>query len=118
MVIITSYPTRGNGIIVLVNSQPGFAAEFDSHNFAKRPERKFLNLAHYFPNDVKLRLLAHSRRFLANQKARNAIVGAENLLNIYIWGAQQVPNIRDLYKTWTGIQTDRQTCLFGVLYKK
>ena len=41
---------------------------------------KFLNLAHYFPFDVKLRLLAHSRSFLANQKARNAIVGAENLL--------------------------------------
>ena len=39
---------------------------------------------HYFPYDVKLRLLAHSRSFLANQKARNAIVGAENLLNIYI----------------------------------
>ena len=39
------------------------------------------NLAHYFPYDVKLRLLVHSRRFLANQKARNAIVGAENLLN-------------------------------------
>ena len=43
---------------------------------------KFLNLAHYFPYDVKLRLLAHSRSFLANQKARNAIVGAENLLNV------------------------------------
>ena len=41
---------------------------------------KFLNLAHYFLYDVKLRLLAHSRSFLANQKARNAIVGAENLL--------------------------------------
>ena len=40
----------------------------------------FLNLAHYFPYDVKLRLLAHSRSFLANQKARNAVVGAENLL--------------------------------------
>ena len=39
---------------------------------------KFLNLAHYFPYDVKLRLLAHSWSFLANQKARNAIVGAEN----------------------------------------
>ena len=36
------------------------------------------NLAHYFP--CELRLLAHSRSFLANQKARNAIVGAENLL--------------------------------------
>ena len=33
-----------------------------------------------FPYDVKLRLLTHSRSFLANQKARNAIVGAENLL--------------------------------------
>ena len=41
------------------------------------------NLAHYFPYDVKLRLLAHSRSFLANQKARNAIVGAENLLNVF-----------------------------------
>ena len=46
--------------------------------------RKFLNLAHYFPYDVKLRLLAHSRSFLANQKVRNAIVGAENLLNSVI----------------------------------
>ena len=45
-------------------------------------QRKFLNLAHYFPYDVKLRLLAHSRSFLANQKARNAIVGAENLLKL------------------------------------
>ena len=42
---------------------------------------KLFNLEHYFPYDVKLRLLAHSRSFLANQKARNAIVGAENLLN-------------------------------------
>ena len=41
---------------------------------------KFLNLAHYFPYDVKLGLLAHSRSFLANQKARNAIVGVEDLL--------------------------------------
>ena len=30
---------------------------------------------------IKFRLLAHSWSFLANQKARNAIVGAENLLN-------------------------------------
>ena len=37
-------------------------------------------LAHYCPYDVKLGLLARSRSFLANQKARNAIVGAENLL--------------------------------------
>ena len=47
--------------------------------------RKFLNLAHYFPYDIKLRLLAHSRSFLANQKARNAIVGAENLLKKYLF---------------------------------
>ena len=39
-----------------------------------------MNLAHYFPYDVKFRLLAHRRSFLANQKARNVIVGAENLL--------------------------------------
>ena len=38
------------------------------------------NLLHYFPYDVKLGLLVHSRSFLANQKARNAIVRAENLL--------------------------------------
>ena len=37
------------------------------------------NLAHYFPCDVKLGLLAHSRSFLANQKARNAIVGASQI---------------------------------------
>ena len=42
------------------------------------------NLVQYFPYDVKLGLLAHSRSCLANQKARNAIVGAENLLNVYI----------------------------------
>ena len=35
---------------------------------------------HWLKYQVKLRLLAHSRSFLANQKARNAIVGAENLL--------------------------------------
>ena len=38
----------------------------------------------YIPYDVKFRLLAHSRSFLANQKARNAIVGPENLLNLGI----------------------------------
>ena len=39
---------------------------------------------HYFPYDVKLGILADSRSFLANQKARNAIVGAENLLILFI----------------------------------
>ena len=68
-------------MIVLVNSQTGFAADFYFHNFTKR---KFLNLAHYFPYDVKLRVLAHSRSFLANQKARNTIFGAENLLTSII----------------------------------
>ena len=79
MVIITPYPTRTNGIIVLVNSQTGFYRRFLFPQFYKA-DFFFLNLALYFPYDVKLRLLAHSRSFLANQKARNAIVGAENLL--------------------------------------
>ena len=48
-------------------------------------------MAHYFPYDVKLRLLAHSRSFLANQKARNAIVGAENLLRKDIWKLKNAP---------------------------
>jgi len=39
---------------------------------------KFLNLAHYFPYDVKI------RSFLANQKARNAIVEADNILKKYL----------------------------------
>ena len=51
-------------------------------------KRKFLNLAYYFPFDVKLRLLANSRSFLANQKARNAIVGDENLLTRVIRTSQ------------------------------
>ena len=42
------------------------------------------NLGHYFPYDVKLGLLAHSRSFIANQKARNTIVGAENLSSVII----------------------------------
>ena len=50
----------------------------------KTSRGKFLNLALYFPYDVKLRLLAHSRSFLANQKAKNAIAGAENLLIVVI----------------------------------
>jgi len=49
-------------------------SEWEARNFTKRPD---------FPYDVKLRLLAHSRSFLANQKARNAIVGAENLLKVF-----------------------------------
>ena len=47
---------------------------------------------HYFPYDVKLSQLAHSRSFLANQKARNAIVGAENLLNCDICMQQEQNN--------------------------
>ena len=54
--------------------------------------RKCLNLTHYFPYDVKLRILTDSRSFLANQKARKAIVGAENLLNKYI-----VPDLCEAY---------------------
>ena len=39
-----------------------------------------MGIYYYFPHDVKLRILAHSRSFLANQKARKAIFGAANLL--------------------------------------
>ena len=87
MVIITSYPTRANGIIVLINSQTGFCRRFQYISTILQSVRKE-NLAHYFPYDVKLGLLAHSRSFLANQKTRNTIVGAENLLrrNICEWG--------------------------------
>ena len=38
----------------------------------------------HFPYKVKLRILPNIRSFLANQKARNAIFGAENLLNFII----------------------------------
>ena len=81
LVIITSYPTRANGIIVLVNSQTGVLLPIFISTILQSVRKE--NLAHYFPYDVKLGLLAHSRSFLANQKARNAIVGAENLLIIY-----------------------------------
>ena len=46
----------------------------------------------HFPYKVKLRLLPKSRSFLANQKARNAIVEAENLLIIYIIELKRVLN--------------------------
>ena len=79
--VISIYPTRANGIIVLVNSQTGFCRRFLFPGMKLKTScGKFLNLAHYFPYDVKLRLLAHSRSFIANKKARNAIVEAENLL--------------------------------------
>ena len=58
----------------------------------KSSSGKFLNLVHYFPYDVKLGVLADSRSFLANQKARNAIVGAENLLN-YVMPAGSHPDM-------------------------
>ena len=54
------------------NLKPGFAADFYFGHYRglmlKPSCGKFLNLAHYFPYDVKLRLLAHSRSILANQK--------------------------------------------------
>ena len=73
--IITSYPTRANGIIVLVNSQTGFCRRFLFPQFYKA---KIFKLGALF--SIELRILAHSRSFSANQKARNAIFGAENLL--------------------------------------
>ena len=60
--IITSYPTRANGIIVLVNSQTGFCRRFLFPQFYKASGKSIL------------------KHYLANQKVRNAIVGAENLL--------------------------------------
>ena len=69
MVIITSYPTRANGIIVLVNSQTGFVPPiFISRSEVENFARKIFKLGALFS--------------IANQKARNAIVGAENLLNM------------------------------------
>ena len=58
------------------------------------------NLAHYFPYEVKLGLLADSRSFLANQKARNAIVGAENLLTWFVSrkGLERTPSMRKLIR--------------------
>ena len=63
---------------------------------------KFLNLAHYFPYDVKLRLLADSRSFLANQKARNAIVGVANLLklNSTCYGVYHLLNLIETYNKY------------------
>ena len=53
--------------------------------------------------------MAHSRSFLANQKARNAIFGAENLLNTNIpqeEGIETVCNAYDsLYEGESPIQT-------------
>ena len=82
------------------------------HNFTKRPERE--NLARYFPYDAKLRLLAHSRCFLANQKVRNAIVGAENLLKLNStytrYGVYHLLNSRCLI-----IQSERALCFSYVI---
>ena len=72
------------------------------------------NLAHYFSYDVKLRLLAHSRSFLANQKARNAIVGAENLLklNSTRYGVyhllRRLNSFQDSRKKWWPVQWKSQ----------
>ena len=67
-------------------------------------------LAHYFPYDVKLGLLADSRRFLANQKARNAIVGAENLLirnihSLYFW----LSSVFSLVHSWDNTRSHART---------
>ena len=53
-----------NGIIVLVNSQTAFCRRFLFPRLKLKTScGKFLNLAHYFPYDIKLQLLAHSRSF-------------------------------------------------------
>jgi len=75
---------------------------------------KCLSLTHYFPYDVKLRILAHSRSFLANQKARKAIVGAENLLRNNI-GCLRICNT---HKTrYTSIAAENETCVYWVTVK-
>ena len=79
MVIITSYPTRANGIIVYSKFSNRVLSPIFISTILQSVRKE--NLTHYFPYDVKLGLLAHSRSFLANLKDRNAIVGAENLLN-------------------------------------
>ena len=76
MVIITAYPTMANGFCRRVLFPQFYKAKIFK-----------------FPYDVKLRLLAHSRSFLANQKARNAILGAENLLNAVSRG-KKLPSMR------------------------
>ena len=77
--MITSYPARANGIIVFISKFSNQVLPPIFISTILQTVRKE-NLVHYFPYDVKLQLLAHSRSFLANQKARNAIVGAVNLL--------------------------------------
>ena len=64
----------------------------------------------------KLRLLVHSRSFLANQKVRIAIVGVENLLK------QHVPNNTALSLTihftlqyWLGLSTFGWSLLLGFI---
>ena len=78
---------------------------------------KLLNLAHYFLYDVKLRLLAHSGSFLANQKARNAVVGAENLLNLNIFKWFLFLSYGTLVDFVKAIDCSvfRQDCCFGTL---
>ena len=72
------------------------------------------NLAHYFPYDVKLGLLADSRSFLASQKARNAIVGAENLLSPII---AQVGVIA-LTARWISMESDLTSIAWQYSYNK
>ena len=70
--MITSYPTRSNGIIVLVNSQIGFLPPIFISTILqsgqKRAEvknfvRKIFKLGALFSILGKLRLMAHSRSF-------------------------------------------------------
>ena len=75
-----SYPTRANGIIVLVNSQTGFCRRFLFLQFYKASGKR--KLGPQFSIWRKTPTIGSWSNFLANQKARNAIVGAENLL---IW---------------------------------
>ena len=73
-----------------------------------------MNLAHYFPYAVKLGLLAHGKRFLANQKARNAIAGAENLLHLYNreeFSASIFFSFSEIIKRLVRLENDNENCL-------
>ena len=63
----------------------------------------------------KLRLLAHSRSFLANQKARNAIVEAENLLRTDIQEIELNGEIRNVHCTQP-VVFSREALLGEVLF--
>ena len=72
-----------------------FCRRFLFPQFYKASGKKIFKLGALFSIWRKLRLLAHSRRFLANQNARNAIVGAENFLKKIDHSSRKIYIIRN-----------------------